>query len=216
LLMTLGCAFIFLAVLMCWRRRARKIRAKRTAAFASAKALDRKDNWRWKLVRFGEKLFGHSPSQRVDAHGEPEEIRLMKLKAAEEARYSDDMKEFIGNYNYPRSQRAASHDSHTFTDSDHSHSNHSHSNRLSSGSLYSQVTGKPRRTAEPRQPVKNANLLSSRFSMTSFGSDNSQPNKLTHPPLPSTEAEVYAASVRRSPGPHLKMGSVSKNPFWKL
>jgi hypothetical protein len=202
---------------MCWRRRARKIRAKRTAAFASAKALDRKDNWRWKLMRFGEKLFGHSPSQRVHGHDEPEEIRLMKLRAAEEARYSDDMEKIIGNYEYPRTgpHRAASHDSHTLADSGHSHSSHSHSNRLSSNSLYSQVTGKPRRTAEPRQPVKNANLLSSRFSMTSFGSDNSQPNKLTRPPLPATDAEAYAASVRQSPEPR-GHGSGSKNPFWKL
>jgi hypothetical protein len=212
LLMALGCAFIFLAVLMCWRRRARKLRAKRTAAFASAKALDRKDNWRWKLVRFGEKLFGHAPSQRVHPHQEPEEIRLMKLRAAEEAQYNDDMEKIIGNYEYSRagSHRGPSRDSHTFSDSSHSHSGHSH------GSLYSQATGMPRRTAEPRQPVRNADLLPSRFSTTSFGSDDSRPRKLTHPPLPTTDAEAYAASVRQSPEPNGPNWRKSKNPFWKL
>lgn len=139
----------------------------------------------------------------------------MKLKAAEEARYNDDMEKILGNYEYPRtgSHQTAARDSHTYTDSGHSHSSHSHSNRLSSNSLYSEVTGNPRRTAEPRQPVKNTNLLSSRFSMTSYGSDNSQPNKLIRPPLPATDAEAYAASIRESPEPRGPGGS--KNPFWK-
>ncbi|KAG2356532.1 insulin-like growth factor binding protein [Suillus spraguei] len=60
LLMALGCAFIFVTFLYCWRRRARKQRAKEIAAFASAKALH-KQNWRWRLARFGERLFGHNP-----------------------------------------------------------------------------------------------------------------------------------------------------------
>ena len=208
LLMALGCAFIFMVVLMCWRRRARKVRAKRTAAFASSKALDRKDNWRWKLVRFGERLFGHAPSQRVYAQDEPEEIRLKKLRAAEEAR-EDDMEKLTGNYEHSRaeSRRAPSRDSQAFSDS-----SQGHSIRLSSGSLYSRVTGMPRRTAEPRQPVKNANVLSSRFSMTTLGSDKSQP-KLS--PLPSTEAEAYAASVRESPEPRGAPWMKTNNPFWK-
>lgn len=212
LLMALGCAFIFLIVLMCWRRRARKVRAKRTAAFASAKALDRKDNWRWKLVRFGERLFGHAPSQRVYPHQEPEEIRLMKLRAAEEAHHSDDLEKIIGNYEYSRagSYRGPSRDSHALSDS-----SHVHSHEISSGSLYSQATGMPRRTAEPRQPVRNADLLPSRFSTTSFGSDDSRPRKLTHPPLP-TDAEAYAASVRQSPEPSGPNWRKSKNPFSKL
>jgi len=199
--MALGCAFIFLIVLMCWRRRARKNRAKQTAAFASARALNRKGNW---FVRFGEKLFGHGPSpQRVQVVAEPEEITLMKLRAAEEARHDMEMEKLIGAYEYSRagsrvgSDRVSSRDSRAFSDS-----SRSHSNRLSNGSLYSQVTGVPRRTAEPRQPVKNGNVVGSRFSMTTLASStHSTRRELTRPPLPTTDAEVYAASVRQSPEP---------------
>jgi len=165
-------------------------------------------------VRFGEKLFGHTPSQRVYPREEPDDIRLMKLRAAEEARYSDDVEKIIGGYEYSRSgsHRDSSRDSRTLSDSNRSHS---HPTRLSSGSLYSEVTGNPRRMAEPRQPVKNVNLLSSRFSMTTLGSDNSKSKRLMHPS--ATEAEAYAASVRESPepsGPFRKTNSGSKNPFW--
>jgi len=201
--MALGCAFIFAAVLVCWRRRARKMRAKQTAAFASAKALDRKQNW---LMRIGEKLFGHSPTERV--YEESDETTSKKLRAAEEARYSDDMEKIIGSYEDLRSHRAPSR---AFSDA-----NHLQSNRLSTGSLYSQVTGQPRRTAEPRQPVRLASLLSpSRFSRDTLDSDKSR--KLRRVPIPATEAETYATSIMESPeprGPHLMKSSGSKNPFW--
>ncbi|KAF5318108.1 hypothetical protein D9619_012261 [Psilocybe cf. subviscida] len=59
LLMALGCAFIFVVVVMCARRRAKNQRAKRTAMFAEAKRLNNPRTWRQKLVRMGEKLFGH-------------------------------------------------------------------------------------------------------------------------------------------------------------
>jgi len=202
--MALGCAFIFIAVLVCWRRRARKVRAKQTAAFASAKALDRKHNWRWRLVRFGEKFFRHSPSERVYEHEEPEEMRWKKLRAAEEARYDDDMEKIVGSYEDSGSHRAPSR---ALSDT-----NHLRSNRLSTGSLYSQVTGQPRRTAEPRQPVR---VASSRFSQETFDSDKSR--KLKRVPVPATEAETYARSIRESPeprGPHWMKSSGSKNPFW--
>ncbi|KAF9484961.1 growth factor receptor domain-containing protein [Pholiota conissans] len=64
LLMALGCAFIFIAVLWLCRRRARKQRAKRTALFASKKKLDDPQGWRWRLMRFGERLFGHKASKK--------------------------------------------------------------------------------------------------------------------------------------------------------
>ncbi|KAF9551262.1 hypothetical protein CPC08DRAFT_755060 [Agrocybe pediades] len=63
LLMTLGCAFIFLVFIMCCRRRARKQRAKRTAKFATAKQLNQ-TGWKWRLVRFGERFFGHKTRLR--------------------------------------------------------------------------------------------------------------------------------------------------------
>ena len=56
--MALGCAFIFVIVLMLYRRRARKQRAARTRRFAEAKKLDNPQGWRWRLARFGERLFG--------------------------------------------------------------------------------------------------------------------------------------------------------------
>jgi len=66
--MALGCAFIFLVFLMCWRRRARKQRANKTKQFAIAKKLDGADSWKQRLVRFGERLFGHTPKNRLAGH----------------------------------------------------------------------------------------------------------------------------------------------------
>ena len=219
--MTLGCAFIFLMVLLCWRRRARKNRAKDTARFASAKALDKNGgNW---FVRFGEKLFGHAPwtgkvALREDGE-ESEEIKLMKLREAEEARHEEAMEKLIETYEYSNRSshhRSHSHERHSRAFSD---STHSYRTRLSDGSLYSQVTGLPRRTAEPRQPVrdKSGNLLSSRFSVTTSGS-SSRARELTPPPLPTTDAEAIAASFRASPksrGGYWISGGSSKNPFRK-
>lgn len=68
LLMTLGCAFIFMVFLICWRRRARKQRANKTKQFATAKKLDDAGSWRQRLIRFGERLFGHTPKNRLAGH----------------------------------------------------------------------------------------------------------------------------------------------------
>ncbi|KAH7928138.1 growth factor receptor domain-containing protein [Leucogyrophana mollusca] len=218
LLMALGCAFIFVLFLICWRRRARKQRAKDTAKFATAKSLDRKTNW---LVRFGEKLFGHTPSQpRPDS----DEIALWKLRAAEEARHNREMEKLVGAYEYSRagSSRAPSPLPSLY---DHKHYAPEHdSHRLSGGSMYSAMTGIPRRGPEPRQPVKT-NPLTSRFSSTTLGSSvhkkpSTKARDLT--PAKPTDAEAYAASVRgESPEPR---GSYwitptstggSRNPFRK-
>lgn len=212
LLMALGCAFIFVAFLYCWRRRARKQRAKETAAFASAKALNHKPNWRLRLARFGERLFGHSPSQpRPDT----EEIALWKLRAAEEAQHNRDLEKLIEAYGFSRPvsphepKRAESHD----YESDRSH-------RLSGRSIYSEVTGLPQRGPEPRQPVKT-NPLKSRFSSTTVGSSvYKKPNLTRREPFSpkQTDAEMYAASIRLTP--HATGGSYtatnaggSRNPF---
>jgi hypothetical protein len=198
LLMALGCAFIFVAFLYCWRRRARKQRAKATAAFASAKALH-KQNWRWRLARFGERLFGHNRSPRPES----EEIALWKLRHAEEARHHNEMEKLMIAQGYSRSgssrspsplpslhpyERRGSHD-------------YSDANRLSANSMYSQLTGEVRSAPEPRQPVKS-DPLSSRFSTTTLGSSApKKPNVLKRQPTPKapSNAEQYAASVRQSP-----------------
>ncbi|KAG0706471.1 growth factor receptor domain-containing protein [Suillus ampliporus] len=220
LLMALGCAFIFVVFLYCWRRRARKQRAKDTAAFASAKALPHKNNWRWRLVRFGERLFGHD---RRQPRPETEEIALWKLRAAEEARHHDEMDKLVGAYGSSRSGSSRSpsplpslrpykrRGSHDYSDA------HSSSNSLSAGSMYSQMTGMPRTGPEPRQPVKT-NPLTSRFSSTTLGSSvlkKPSPSKrgLT-PPKPPTDAEAYAASVRQSPHSIIPTNTGgSNNPF---
>ncbi|KAJ4493256.1 hypothetical protein C8R41DRAFT_951206 [Lentinula lateritia] len=161
LLMALGCAFIFLAVIWCWRRRARKQRAKRPKAFAQAKNIDQSTSWRWRLVRFGEKLFGHRASKRVYPEPTPdanpgldsEALKLMKLRNAEEARHNQETEKLmlISDYQYPPEKR-----------SNHLHTVDSAANRLSGPSLYSQVTGVPRNGPEARQPVKK-DLITSRW-----------------------------------------------------
>ena len=192
LLMTLGCAFIFVAFLYCWRRRARKQRAKKTAAFASAKALDHKSNWRLRLIRFRQKLFGHSSQPRPDS----EEIALWKLRTAEEARHNRELEKLAEPYGFSRAGSLAGP---TLAEL-HDHESY-HSQRLSGASLYPEVTGIPQRGPEPRQPVKT-NQLTSRFSSTTLGSSVYKKPSLTKrepfPPKPPTDAQAYAASVRGS------------------
>ncbi|KAL1947197.1 hypothetical protein VTO73DRAFT_14158 [Trametes versicolor] len=239
LLMALGCAFIFVVFLMCWRRRMRKRRVAATANFAAAKQLNHSKSWRYRLVRFGEKLFGHRKGQRWMMPKENEDIRLEKLRAAEEARYDHglekmrvaedarhdrdmaklrqselrhdrEMDKLIHSYEYSRagSSRAPS-PLPSLRDYDgdrHSHkasskgSDHGRVARdLAQESLYSQVTGQPRRAPEPRQPVRNAaDLLPSRFSNTTYSSWL-VPDPPAAPPVPvhsaPTPAQEYARSV---------------------
>jgi len=198
--MALGCAFIFLLFLMCWRRRARKVRAKQTAQFAMAKSLDRKDNWRWRLVRFGEKLFGHKASVAVE---DSEDIKLLKLRDAEEARHEREMEKLVGAYEYSRAgSRAGSRLSRGPSVQTSVHEplpgprDSLDSVTLSAESLYSQVTGMPRRTPEPRQPLKNADLPKSRFSLSTVGGSSSYSGRRRKVPPSATEAETYANAVR--------------------
>lgn len=163
LLMTLGCAFIFVVFLWLCRRKAKKRRAKRTAEFATSKGLDRKQNWRWRLIRFGEKLFGHSDNRRVlirhPNNRESESVKLAKIRDAEEARNSsdgllkdddDDIVKIIGSYR--------EHDPPLSQDDVRPLSGIS---SHAAPSIYSQVTGAARRGPDVRQPVKE---LTSRFS----------------------------------------------------
>jgi len=163
LLMALGCAFIFLVIVWLWRRRAKKQRAKQTAVFASAKSL--KGDWRWRLVRFGEKLFGHTASRRV-VPTESESVRLTKLRAAEEARLGRDMDKLMGSYHSkPPSPLRTNGHHHRIAGDGRSLSD---SSQLSAPSIYSQMTGIPRRTPEPRQPTRGD--PHSRFSSSTLDS----------------------------------------------
>ena len=126
LLMTLGCAFIFLVILMCWRRRARKQRANKTKQFALAKKLDDTRSWKQRLVRFGERLFGHTSKNKLAGHhtytagprdAKGGDIALRDLE--EQRRWRDDQKRLptyhddddldgiVGAYEYEQSTRSA-------------------------------------------------------------------------------------------------------------
>jgi hypothetical protein len=120
LLMALGCAFIFLAVLYCWRRRARKVRAQRTARFASTKAILVRPSWR---ERFLGGLFRRRAPQAGPVHLPPvpdaelgaapgeagEAIRLMRLRNDEDARHHAEMEKLhlYGAYEYSRRSRVS-------------------------------------------------------------------------------------------------------------
>ncbi|KAJ7778743.1 insulin-like growth factor binding protein [Mycena maculata] len=223
LLMTLGCAFIFLLVVMLWRRRARKQRAKQTAAFAAAKRLDPKTSWRARLVRFGERLFGHAHSRAAPAPGittadvEGEAIKLMRMRNAEEARHHGEMEklQLFGAYEYSRagSVRASSYRA---SSSHHSRApstlpsldGRDHPTavaaQMSRSSMYSQLTGVPRNAPEPRQPV-GKNLLAALHRYPSSVSSAGRSYMYSAPPearlvdvdsLAPTEAQVYADAVR--------------------
>ncbi|KAF7441217.1 hypothetical protein PC9H_001566 [Pleurotus ostreatus] len=223
LLMALGCAFIFVLVLMLWRRHARKQRAKRTAMFAQSKKLDDRNSWKWRLVRFGERLFGHRPSRRVIP--ESEDIKLLKLRQAEEARRDHDLEKLIDSYGDPTPggpSGGSSSDPHASSGRRRSH--------LAANSLYSEATGIPRRSPDVRQPVKDyrasARMSTSTYSSYMYRSNGPRVEKDSDiPPVP-TEAQVYATAMKPvlATSPPATQGSYwiqpvatgsSNNPFRK-
>ncbi|KAG9225836.1 hypothetical protein CCMSSC00406_0008364 [Pleurotus cornucopiae] len=223
LLMALGCAFIFVLVLMLWRRHARKQRAKRTAMFAQSKNLDDRNSWKWRLVRFGERLFGHRPSRRVVP--ESEDIKLLKLRQAEEARRDHDLEKLIDSYGDPTTggpSGGSSSDPHASSGRRRSH--------LAANSLYSEATGIPRRSPDVRQPVKDyrasARMSTSTYSSYMYRSNGPRVEKDSDiPPVP-TEAQVYATAMKPvlASSPPATQGSYwiqpvatgsSNNPFRK-
>ncbi|KAF8804721.1 hypothetical protein BYT27DRAFT_7340221 [Phlegmacium glaucopus] len=189
LLMALGCAFIFVLVIWLVRRRQRKQRAKRKAQFATSPTAKKgRTGWRWKLIRFGEKLFGHTRSRRVPivhlgpSQDERGDFKLTQLRMAEEARHpasfaatgedegEADLVKLIGSYNRPYSPDTSRHytnhhdrvplaDQRSLSDASSQHS---------APSMYSQMTGLPSRVPDPRQPLK------SRFSMSTFATNELQ------------------------------------------
>ncbi|KAH9948122.1 insulin-like growth factor binding protein [Amylocystis lapponica] len=208
LLMTLGCAFIFIVVVWLWRRQARKKRAQATAQFATAKRLHEHGSWRWRLMRFGERLFGHKPSQRWMVPAESGDIRLEKLRAAEEARHDRDIEKLIGSYEREPSPLPSlrSHDGRREVrrkPSPRTSLLGADAPRVSVGSLtaeslYTEITGQARRAPEPRQPVgKAADLLPSRFSDSTYAT--SRVHELLDKPSAPTPAQEYARSVSRTP-----------------
>ncbi|KAF7291999.1 Growth factor receptor domain-containing protein [Mycena indigotica] len=147
LLMTLGCAFIFIVVLwLCRRRRARKqATAQRRTFQLQAVRPDHQGGWRWKLLRFGEKLFGHRRSHRVVPMdiSRPMDLELGGLKTQPRPQPRPQRREKRGREDYQQRQH--------LLESTTSRSLSDHS----APSIYSQMTGVPPRMPEPRQPVRH-------------------------------------------------------------
>ncbi|KAL5507676.1 hypothetical protein ACEPAH_5294 [Sanghuangporus vaninii] len=196
-LMALGCAFILLCIALCWRRRARKKRAQQTREFARAKKLDDGLTWKERVVRFGEKLFGHTIGERVLGTRKPgtgpialqdvgpvddkrSESFRMRERDLEEARYERDVDKLLDGYAYSRPQTLNTYDERSrylarvhadaSVRSHSSKSKYSKSHRkerareldrdvdlntMSDESIYTYLTGQPRRAADVRQPVRS-------------------------------------------------------------
>jgi hypothetical protein len=220
LLMALGCAFIFIIVLMLWRRKARKQRAKATMMFAHTKRLDgTQQGWKWKVKRFfgvrggrgreeeealpvaynHHELQQHTPRpvslvSAADVRTGKKEMEDAKLRLISMDRKKMDalragfkaptssktksqkretLDDFIDAYDYYHgSSRAPS----TLAPSKLSMApsalpglddNHRGERRIERDSVFSELMGVPRRTAEPRQPVKDWDTT--RYSASTLG-----------------------------------------------
>jgi len=200
LLMTLGCAFIFLVVVVLWRRRMRRKRAQATKAFAAAKRLDHPRGWRMRLLRFGERLFGHrQPNPAWVVPDEERDIKLERMRATEDDRHFRTM-EKRGGYSRQGSRQPSPLPSlRDYRDDgwDAPKNQRGSLATMSNDSLYTHITGQPRRTPEPRQPARNAReLLPSRFSDTTLGSHDVrrlEKNRAERDRSP-TPAQEYARS----------------------
>lgn len=201
LLMALGCAFIFLVVIWCFRRRQRKQREKKTAMFATGATVNHgSTSWRWRLIRWGENLFGHNRSRRVlpvvhmsPAQEDNEAVKLGKLRAAEEARpmivpplrppppltEDLDMVRLIASYNQYEPSRYYSYQSGGYPADDQR--SIGESSTTSAPSLYSTMTGMPRQSPDARQPVKRD--PTSRFSASTYGVNQKAQSKKSRNPF---------------------------------
>lgn len=195
--MALGLVFLVLLALGCWRRRQRKRRALETRAFARQKNLDVRMGWGRRLVRWGERLFGHDLGKRALGLGDKKTRgRGMEMEMEMDAgmregpialRGGGDLEE--GRGGRERGSRASRDmdtilDAYGYRDYDDDDDAHPHShhlatsphatrqtfasralererdlNRLSGASLYTEITGQARRTADVRQPVRERGVL---------------------------------------------------------
>ncbi|PAV23032.1 growth factor receptor domain-containing [Pyrrhoderma noxium] len=121
-LMALGCAFVILVLLLCWRRQARKRRLAATQEFARQKQLDRPKTWRERVIRFGERLYAYSGRTR-DSRG---------------AHKGNDLPLSYRHRNLKHESRR------------HSKKTESDLNTMSDESMYTYLTGQPRRATEVR------------------------------------------------------------------
>ncbi|KAH7107233.1 growth factor receptor domain-containing protein [Auriculariales sp. MPI-PUGE-AT-0066] len=199
LLMALGCAFIFMVFLMCWRRRMRKRRAAQTAEFArnietrsqNRNAFSRGMHW------LGGKFF-----RRRSQPNDVDKV-VTQMRAAEVERHKQEMElleahargmstghakwEWTSGPSVVSDRESARREERSYAAAPQPHlPGHArydsaglevdrHTNRLSAPSLYSVVTGIPRAAPEPRQPYRPTDVPpplseASQFSRHSNGS----------------------------------------------
>lgn len=219
LLMALGCAFIFLVFLLCWRRRARRQRLKRTQQFAVGKALLPRPSWRERVFSFFGRRRGSPQVGPVHLASERESIQLEQLRMAEEARHHQQIEQhnqemekmaIFGAYQY--SQPGSIRSSRALNDEEHLNFKREQRALFASdaisegsvrpmshhGSIFTQMTGEPRRGPDPRQPAREGDLLGlnipgSRMSGSIYSS-SSYPTTLQR--RPTSPAQAYARQVR--------------------
>jgi hypothetical protein len=236
--MALGCAFILLALVMLWRRYARRRRAKRTEMFASAKAI--RPGWKERVTGF---FAGRKRKQDVALAGDDRDlISLKKMRDQEQERRYREVEKLLDAYEVASSRTGAGRGyeegdqleiGEGRDNTERSRSGQNRYSQLSAESLYSQITGENRRVAEPRVPVKKQGMEMSRFSMSTLGRDNSGKSvrsiRRKTPPLLDvdldedstlTEAENYARTNKPKsdlahwlPPPLPSTSSGGKNPF---
>ncbi|EJD46216.1 growth factor receptor domain-containing protein [Auricularia subglabra TFB-10046 SS5] len=215
LLMALGCAFIFLMFLMCWRRRMRKKRAAQTAVFARQMKqrglLSRGAHW------LGDKLFGNHHARHEARSEKNVQEMLDRMRAAEEARHHREMEVLeahargagaghgkwewtsapsIVTTRYEDKHRAPSPQPSLLPRYERDAlSVDPHANRLSAPSLYSVMTGAPSRRPEPRQPLRDRDAVQqpvaggSRFSSSTIGSSIWNSHPAAREPQPNYELD---------------------------
>ncbi|KAF7323850.1 Growth factor receptor domain-containing protein [Mycena kentingensis (nom. inval.)] len=168
LLLALGCAFIFIAIVWCWRRKARKQRQTRTehhwrrtlrlqAQHQHVGVASGGAGWKYRLVRLGEKLFGHRRSERVlptYTISRPLDLELKPRSSPAPPQAQPQRREKPGRSQKPQPQ--SDHQRLLGGGGDHSRTTSRSLSDHSAPSIYSQITGAPPRVPEPRQPVRHA------------------------------------------------------------
>jgi len=228
--MALGCAFIFIVILLLWRRRARKQRAKQTAMFASAKRLDGGNGWRWRLGQLRERLFGkkreyHTEVLPMAYHDDPrhdslagkshsrnpvspnrlEKLRGVENKSSKRRTADSDLDNFIGSYEHSIHSRSGTTAS-TLPSVDDHYPLHN-PRRIERDSLYSQATGNQRFTPEPRQPLRRDAYGASNPVKTDLETQegkaapsSSLPLQMVHPSTGSPATEAQTYAMSVRPG----------------
>ena len=160
--MALGGAFIVLVLLLCWRRRMRRKRAARTAQFAEG--IQRRGFFVRSFQWLGGKLFNRRTKEQ-DVDG-----MVTKMRAEELERHHHQMEmldsrtrtgtSFVSQQAYGQTQPVYGQTQPAYERSlyDIEQDPRRNPNRLSAPSIYSQVTGVPRTVAEPRLPMRDADI----------------------------------------------------------